>query len=222
MSSSCNQFLGRQYSFHFFIVIFASLGIIGCATSDALRKEERASLKAVTLSENVHLPEEMVYIGNENMAGRVIFGAFGYLAAQDEMKKSSDYIKETMVKSDIDVGKIVFDKFSDKLKKANIFDEISSGCSDCPRFSLSIQVYGLAQIHGYSSQLKPMLNVEGVLTDPNKTVLWKKTSYVTNLSNKTPPNTLEEYLQEPELLRIAFSIASEIVTTDLIKHIQED
>jgi hypothetical protein len=204
------------------IISLFVLNLIGCATSDSLKRDEFERINSVTLSKEVKLPEEMFYMGDEKMAERVVFGVFGYMASQDDMKKSSDFIIETMERSEIDVGKIVFDKFREKLNETNIFNVVNIDCDDCPKINLSVRIYGFSQIHGFSSQLRPMLGVEGVLTDTDESILWKKYSYITNVSNKTPANTLEEYLKEPESIKVAFSIASEIVTDDLINHMQNN
>ena len=72
-------------------------------------------------------------------------------------------------------------------------------------------MYGFGQPQGLSSQLKPLLGVVGELVAPDGSVLWKKYDYVTNVNGKTPSHTLEEYLNDPELIREAFITASQIV-----------
>jgi hypothetical protein len=51
-------------------------------------------------------------------------------------------------------------------------------------------------------------------------VLWKKYAYVTNFDETTPPNTLKEFVNNPELIREAFDSAAQIVVEDLCQHMQ--
>ena len=208
-------------SYSVIVVLACYLALNACATMDSVKILNKESIKSVTVSEDVQLPEKMIYVGDEELAARVVFGVFGLMAAQDDIKKNSDLVKEVMNKSNIDIGKITIDHFKEKLKSSQLFDELRSECADCPKFSLSVRHYGFAQYHGYSSQLRPELGVEGILTSSDDSVLWRRYAFV-GPNDKVPMNTLEEYLQEPELMKIALSLASEIVTDDLIEHMKKN
>ncbi len=97
-----------------------------------------------------------------------------------------------------------------------IFNSIVSEGGEA-QFALSVQIYGFA--FELSGKLKPMLGVTGSLTEGGA-VLWKKYAYVTNFNDTTPPNTLEQFINNPELIRYAFESAAQVVVEDLCKHMQ--
>ena len=65
-----------------------------------------------------------------------------------------------------------------------------------------------------------MLGVVGTLTRTDGTVLWQKHDSVTHLNGETPSFTLEEYLQNPQLIREACTVAAKIVVRGLVKHMR--
>jgi hypothetical protein len=91
-----------------------------------------------------------------------------------------------MQKGEVDVGRIVRDQFDAELRSAGVFSSVTSENSDA-QVRLEVNVYGLAQPHGFSSQLKPTLGVTGKLLRPDGSVVWQKYEYITNLNGQTPP-----------------------------------
>ena len=121
-----------------------------------------------------------------------------------------------MKKNDIQVAQIVCDHFKNEIERNMIFNSIVSEAGDA-EIALSMQIYGFA--YELSGKLKPMLGVTGSLTE-GSTVLWKKYAYVTNFNDTTPPNTMEQFINNPERIRYAFESAAQIVVEDLCKHMQ--
>ena len=199
-----------------FIIIYL-LSTFGCAPSVTLKKDTLLSNQPVSISKNVSLPETMFYQGRKEsiLAG---FGLFGILVAESGIKETSGIIKYVMNKFDIDIAQIVRGEFEQQLRNTNLFSMIQTDRGNCPELKLTIKVYGFGQPQGLSSQLKPLLGVAGELASPDGSVLWKKYDYVSNLNRKTPSHTLEEYLNDPELIREAFNTASQIVVSSLIDH----
>ena len=117
----------------------------------------------------------------------------------------------------IDVAQMVRDQFIKELEDHRLFYSIVAQGGDA-EVRLTIRIYGFA--YEMSSQLKPMLGVEGTLITSNDTILWKKYGYVTNLSKETPSNTLRQFIDNPKLMREAFAVAAQIVVEDLITHMR--
>lgn len=200
-----------------FIIIYL-LSVSGCAPSITLKKDTILSNQSVSISKNVSLPETMFYQGLKESILVGTFGLLGVWAAESGRKSTSDIIKYVMNKSNINMSQIVRGEFEQQLKNSNLFSTIQPDGGNYPEFKLSIKMYGFAQPHGLSSQLKPMLGVVGELVNSDRSVLWKKYNYITNLNSKTPSHTLEEYLNDPELIREAFNNASQIMVSGLIDH----
>ncbi len=191
---------------------------VGCASSVVLKKDALLSNQFVSISKNISLPEILFYQGPKESIYGSTLGLIGAAIAESSRKSTSDIIKYVINKSNIDIPKIVRGEFEQQLKNSNLFSMIQPDGGNYPEIKLSIRVYGFGQPHGLSSQLKPILGVAGELVHPDGSVLWKKYDYVTNLNDNTPSHTLEEYFNNPELMREAFSAASQIVVTGLIDH----
>ena len=134
--------------------------------------------------------------------------------------KPVDVVTYVMEKSEIDVRKIVLNEFEKQIRSAGLFSEIVYEEKNYPELRLSIFIYGFAQPHGLSKQLKPLLGIEGILVSQDNSILWKNSDYVTNLSGQTPSHTVEEYINNPELMRKAFHRASEITVGNLVSHMR--
>ncbi len=197
------------------ILIFACLFVFsGCASSIALKQSDKLAIQSVNITKDVKMPERMFYQGRKEsiLSG---CGCLGVAAAESGRKKTEESIKDVMEKANIEIGQIVRDQFINEIKDSNLFKIVSDG--NDAEFRLSIRIYGFAQPHGLSSQLKPMLGVEGSLVElHDDRVVWKKYEYVTNLNDKTPSHSLEEYFSNTELIREALNVASQIVVGDLI------
>ena len=76
--------------------------------------------------------------------------------------RSQEQLKIAMQKGEVDVGRIVREQFDAELRSAGVFSSVTSENSDA-QVRLEVNVYGLAQPHGLSSQLKPTLGVTGKL-----------------------------------------------------------
>ena len=119
----------------------------------------------------------------------------------EELKgKPKEVYKLIMAKNEIEVNGLVFRTFTEQLGKSGIFN-ITDQTNQNHCFTLEVVIYGLANPHGLSSRLKPMLGVRGKLFDENgQNIIWEKYAYVTNLNDKTPSNESEELLKNPELM----------------------
>ncbi len=187
----------------------------GCAGSVALTKKDRSSLQTVAINKDVTKPDDMFYQGRKQSVLAGTFGLIGSAIAAESAKEPKSMLNAAMEKNNIDVRQIVKEQFENELKKSGLFGSVVNEKGDA-EFKLSIDIYGFAQPHGLSSQLKPMLRVKGNLVRTDGSILWEKTEYVHNLSKGTPSHTIEEYLGNPELIREAFTVASKIVVSALV------
>ncbi len=204
------------------IIITSLLTIVGCVASKPLSRTDRSAIKAVSILEEVMMPERMYYQGlRENILG-VTLGVFGALMAESGRKDAEGIIEFALEKADIDIAKIVRREFEQELKNSNLFQSIVPNDGTSAVFQLNIKIYGFAQPHGLSKQLKPMLGIEGILTKSDGKSLWKKYEYITNLNSKTPSYTYGEYLENPELMRDAFNTASTIIIGKLIEDLKRN
>jgi hypothetical protein len=119
-------------------------------------------------------------------------------------------------RSGIDIRKIVKDQFEDQLKKSGFFHSIVDTEADA-EFTLIISNYGF--VHApFSTDLKPVLSVIARLVRPDGTIVWKDYEVLTNFNSETPFYSENEYWNNPELIRDAFTVASKIVCGEIVNN----
>jgi len=194
-----------------FTLLLCAFVLSACVGSVPLTAKNRASTQSISVSEHVTMPDVMFYRGPEY--------ALGALKVPVEYieKSIGEVIQQLLREHKIDVAQMVRDQFIKGLEDQRLFNSIVTEGGDA-ELKLTIRIYGFG--YEMSSQLKPMLGVEGTLITSNDTVLWKKYGYVTNLSKETPPNTLGQFIDNPKLMREAFAVATQIVVEDLITHMR--
>lgn len=190
--------------------------LAGCARSIKLIKSDIPSIQSVSIGESVKKPDEMYYYGaRENALFAIIGGCCGGITAFSAAKKSAAKFEAVMESENIDVRQIVREQFVNELKDANLFSSIVSEGGNA-EFKLSISGYGFAIPHGLTRRLKPQIGVVGKLIKSDGSIIWKKNEHVSPLSENTPSHRHKEYLSNPELIREALTIASQIAIGKLI------
>ncbi len=208
-----------QPTTHVLAGVLLSLPLLGgCASSLALTRPARESVRSVSVSREVKLPDDMYYAGPGQSAG-MLFGPVGALIAAAAARGPKGQLKAAMQARQIDLGQIVREQFEAGLTAAGIFPSVVETGGDA-EVRLEVCIFGFARPPGFSGGLKPMLGVTGYLARSDGTVLWKRYEYVTNLSDKTRAHSLEEYLRDPELIREAFEVASRLVAGDRLKDLR--
>ncbi|MHC4751574.1 MAG: hypothetical protein ACYTFW_17090 [Planctomycetota bacterium] len=187
------------------------IALTACVSSVPLTAEKKASIKSISINNHVQMPDAMFYRGPE-----YALGAFDIPVEYIE-KSIGEIIQYLMRESKIDVTQIVREQFINGIEVNRIFESIVSESGDA-EIRLSIRIYGFA--YEISSKLKPMLGVEGSLIKSDDSVLWKKYAYVTNLNKSTPSSTLGQFFNNPELMREALTVATQIVVEDLVNDMQ--
>jgi hypothetical protein len=149
----------------------------------------------------------------------------GFAIAEAIARGPRAQLKAAMQEGQIDVAQIVREQFETELVRAGIFAAIASEAGDA-EIRLEVRDFGFAQSFVSPDdpldRLKPLLVVEGSLTRTDGTVLWKKYDDVTNRNKETPDHTLEEYLQNPQFMREAFTVAAKIVAGGLVRNLRGD
>jgi hypothetical protein len=193
-----------------YITLFAA-----CVGSVPLLAKNRVSIRSVVIDQQVSLPEDMFYRGPE--FALEAFGVVGYVAGYNINMKSEEKLAVLMRKEQIDVSQIVRDEFITEVEARQVFPSLILNGGDAT-ITLTIKTYGLA--YGLSSELRPILGVEGCMTRSGGPVIWKKYAYVTNMSDQTPSYTIAELVTDPERIRQVFQLSAQIIAADLVRHMQ--
>lgn len=200
-----------------FLSLLVLFLLIGCVSHVPLTKRDRSLIQSVSINEDIAKPGDIYYYGSKEVWLFATMGAIpGTVAGTQTVKGPKSMLKNVMEKDQIDIAQIVGEQFTNELKKSNLFNSIVHEKADA-EFKLSVLGYGLeVKAGGFSRKLRPVLTVKGSLAKPDGSILWEKQRGVF-AKGGTPSHTLEEYLENSELLREAFTIAAQIVVTDFIK-----
>ena len=210
---------------HSIVPILLSLTLLtGCASSVPLTKPVRESIRSVSINKQVKVADTMSYVGPEAGLG-ALFGLIGYGVAAALARGPKAQLTAAMQAGQIDLAQIVREQFETELVGAGIFPAIVSEPGD-GEIKLEVRSFGFAQSFASPDdpldRLKPVLLVEGSLSRTDGTILSKKDEGVGNRTKQSPGHTLEEYVQNPQLMREAFTVAAKIVAGGLVRNLRGD
>jgi len=195
--------------------LFCIALLAACVGSVPMMAKQGESIRSVVIDRQVTLPKVMFYRGPE--FALEAFGVVGYVAGYNIKMTNEEKLAVLMRKEQIDVSQIVRDEFVAVVEARQVFPSLVPDGGDAT-ITLTIKTYGLA--YGLSSELKPILGVEGCMTGLGGSVIWKKYAYVTNLGDQTPSYSMSELVADPERIRQVFQVSAQIVAADLIRHMQ--
>jgi len=124
-----------------------------------------------------------------------------------------------MARNNIDVGQIVNEKFTTELRNRNLFQVVPVGGDANFSFACGWSFEGKP---GFSEHLKPFIDVRATLTKSYGNLVWKDRGYTHYISSKTPSHTIEEYLNNPELIRETIEIASQVAVEELVRSLLKE
>jgi hypothetical protein len=191
----------------------------GCVSQKALTKNDRESIRSVSINKDVKLPDEMYYRGPAQYFS-IAGGIIGAVAGAADAKGAKDQLKASMLENKIDLGHIIREQFEIQLLSSNVFPSIVQEGGDA-ELKFEVRVYGFDQTNPVSSQLKPALGVLSTLVRADGSVLWQKLEIATNES-QTQAHTIEEYLRNPQLIREAFNSSAKIISDRSVNEMRQE
>jgi hypothetical protein len=216
------------------VFILCALTLIGCPEHVALKKEQRASIRSVSINANVPIQFFSVVPDPANPSLRICILSGGQYNQRINDVQIWHYwkperpplgcqpINEFMIeKHNIviynNVGQILREKLIDELQNSNLFNISKSEKADA-EFHLKIRAFELAS--AVKDSYQPILMVDGSLVKHESEILWKKYAYVTLFNTKLPAHRIVEYINSPELIRDAAAVASKIIAEDLVNDLK--
>jgi hypothetical protein len=198
-------------------VVAAIMATAGCAGVE-MSPADRAQIKTIKIRVDDRMPNDMFYHGR----AQSVAGAFGAIGALSGLASSSDLkaqIIATMKANNIQLPIILQAEFSKAMQSQKEFQVVEGDSSADAEMLLVVTSYGLGQSHGFSS-LYPTLRVGATLRKPDNTVIWLNSDYATALNKEnTEGHEFNEYIEQPELLRVAWSNVSGIVSRMLVRNL---
>jgi hypothetical protein len=190
----------------------------GCAGNIALTKENKSSLKEVSVSQQVSNPARITVIGIREFALSGLGGIGGAVVATELAKSPEAALKAVMEKEGIDPGQIFREQFINQLKNCGLSCAIVDQGGDA-EFKLSIAYATFMKPPGFTHNLKLQISMKASLVKPDGSILWKDSERVTTMASGTPSHSFKDYVTEPELIREAFTVCSKIVAEKLVNNL---
>jgi len=201
--------------------LFVGLTLLtGCASHVALTKSARESIRAVSINKDVKIPDDMFYYGPEQV-GVGMFGLIGAVASTVAAKGPKAQLKAAIQEGQIDVAQIVREQFATQLVESHVFAAIIPEGGEA-EIKLEVRQFGFATQFGSGGSLQPTLGAMGSLVRTDGTVLWQQEVSVTSGDEQTPRHILEEYVEKPQLIREAFTVAAKVASNALVKHMRQE
>ena len=212
----------------------------GCATSTdvAFKPDDRASIRTVSVNSTVKKPDRMTCLDNTTRWTTAVAGAPGGIVvgvvvagvAGSKISKTNSsgmQLEQAMAGSGIMVDRIVRDTFTEELRKSGAL-AVTSASGDA-QFNLAIRTYGLTVGSNiFDRKLAPNLAVTAELVRHDGILVWKDAWGAVSVKVKLPRITylgrddahlFEEYLNNPQLLRGAFTVAAQAVARGLVANL---
>jgi hypothetical protein len=191
----------------------ALLALLACASCGVrLSPEMRAEIATVAVSPQVEVPDS---IDTGDLGMVLVGGAVAAILDQISARQEADQLRAVMSANDIDMGRIVYETFRDRLAAGGAFVVVDPGASSAV-LSMRVTALALARPIGSMSRLKPVVTILATLTRADGGVVWRQADNVGNLNTETPAYTYDEYVTEPEKLRTAFARAIAIAADGLL------
>lgn len=184
----------------------------GCATTIPLNPSIKKSIHTVSVNESMTKPEQP-YLMEPGIAVGMGFGAVGGLVTGVIEEKHGKLLENYFRTHNIDVRKIVRNEVIHSLLRKKTLKYVSKdGNAD---LRLKIKFYGFSVPHGFSSQLMPILQVEGQLIK-NNVIVWQKTESTPFSTKKLPHYDATSLRQNPQLYAVMLKAAVQDVSKKLV------
>jgi len=204
--------------YKFVLVLLIAL-LAGCASTVKFDPAMKSRLDdGIAISPSVKLAGTPYYHGPEHTWGAVLGGAVGAVVASSMVSEPTK-IKNYLETEKIDVGAIVIEEFK---RQINEHADFSSKIRDDGKYRLELEIpiYGLVQKHGFSSEYKPMLGLKARMKDTEGKVIWEYYDYVTGGNGDTLGFAYDNYFQNPETFRAAYTSAAKVVVSFVLNDLK--
>lgn len=187
----------------------------GCATTTPLSAENRQSLHTITLDTTITKPKE-IYILNNNQNNMMAFGGIiGGIIATSEGQNTSQQLATLADKNRIVIDKIVREELISQLKQQKQYRYQAKGPADAI-LVVEIKLYGLTIPHGFTSELVPIIHLQGKLLK-NEKIIWQSTVHSSVLNSQDlPHHKWDEIMLHPKYLVEMWQVAASKMVREML------
>jgi len=201
----------KKILFTIFIIVMNA----GCAVQQ-MTAEQSAKIHTIKVDRVIQMPEEM-YINAPNPVATVCFGALGSAISSDIAKKNKFQALNSIKK---EIPEMVAKSVENELKRNSRFKPAQKGRADAV-MKIHVKLYGFSIPNGYSSVVKPMINLQAELYDLNGVVIWQDYTLQSLLTSDLPTYDPDRLSKNPNLMRAALNIAAHDAAQKLVQAINK-
>gem|GEM_PF-2498051 len=182
--------------------IWLVMGLIvlqGCATTTHLSAENRQMLHTITLDQNIKLPKEIYVLTNSQNNTIVMGGLIGSVIAAAEREDEAKQLDKFATTYQIRMDEMVRKELISQLKQSKQYQYQPKEPADAV-LVVEIKTYGLTIAHSFTSEMIPVLHMQGKLIKNGK-VIWQATvnSLMLN-SEDLPRHKYDDIILKPNYL----------------------
>ena len=185
----------------------------------AIDEGQKARIKTVAVNPTVKLPASIELQGQGQGVAALIAGPFEALVDDRISAKPRGQLMDAMHKIDLDVAGIVAAEFAKEMSTRSGIAFATASAGTDAQVELSVNRYGLGRAQPVGSTLYPFFDVTAVMKTRDGKIVWQATERLISLDgdNKVG-HSLEEYLANPEFLRLAMVTGSDLVSDMFAKN----
>ncbi|USX18314.1 hypothetical protein NHH82_20885 [Oxalobacteraceae bacterium OTU3REALA1] len=199
-------------------ILTVALVLSACASTQRLSEADRASTKTVAISSTVQKGDLFLLApGGANIG--LMFGALGGAAASGSLANERTAFDSFLQANAVSIDAIVRDEFEKVLRASGKVAIAAPGDAALPVLKISVPQYGFGVTHLMSSNVVPVMNIKGVLTDGAGKVLWSDTeSMLPSIASPMESTTWQRLHDDPKQIeqewrKAAHYLAKKIVDT---------
>jgi hypothetical protein len=159
------------------ILLAANLVLTGCASTQRLSEADRMRAKTVVVNTKVEKGQLFLLAPSGANIG-LMFGAVGGLAASGAINDQQAAFGAFLDKNAVSIESIVRDEFQKVLRDSGKVTIAAENNPALPVISLSVPQYGFGVTHLLSSNVVPVMQIKGEMTDSAGKVMWSESERI--------------------------------------------
>ena len=206
------------------LLIAPLLFLSACGGNARLKHSDYSALRSVSVLKKSDIPDAdhtVLLTFGQIMAGS-LGGIVGATISVEASKNPRLALHDVMVREKIDPGLLVANEFEHQLHDTGLFPVIREPAD--AQFRFSITTAGLMVPGSFATRLNPEIRVEAQLVRTDGKVIWYDSATVRgdDPDSKYAGHALDEYFNQPNLLRDGFAGAAHSAASMLIEDLQDD
>jgi hypothetical protein len=198
------------------LIAFALI-LSGCAATQKLSDEDRASLKSVRVSGSVEKAPQAFLLAPSGANLGLMFGAVGGAVTGAAMHDSQTAFEAYLAKHSISVERIVREELEAALRASGKLALAGPSDATAPVVKISVPQYGFGVTHLLASKVVPVLWIKADMMDSSGKLLWSANDrMLPSIASPMEPTTWEELRDNPKEIEAQWRKASRYLAKRIV------